>query len=118
VSSWDVTSAVALSSMLAVALLGLLALYALRRRSITTVLTATVLVPVLSLAVGVLGMTSLSPPGSVDRLAVPVAVAVGLSIITAVVVAKVIMKASVALRMAVELLGDGAQFAPPARTDG
>lgn len=112
-SSRDVASAVALSSMLAVALLGLLVLYALRRRSITTVLTATVLVPALSLAVGVLGMTALSPPGSVDRLAAPVAVAVGLSIIIAVVVAKVIMKASVALRRAVELLGGGAQFAPP-----
>jgi hypothetical protein len=42
-ASLPVASAVALSSMLAVALLGVLVLYALRRRSITTVLTATVL---------------------------------------------------------------------------
>ena len=111
-SSVPVASAVALSSMLAVALLGLLVLYALRRRSITTVLTATVLVPVVSLAVGVLGMTALAPPRAVDRLVMPVTVAVGLSIVVAVAVAKIIMKASVALRRAVELLG-GAQFAPP-----
>jgi signal transduction histidine kinase len=112
-SSVPVASAVALSSMLAVALLGLLVLYALRRRSITTVLTATVLVPVVSLAVGILGMTALAPPRAVDRLAMPVTVAVGLSIVVAVAVAKIIMKASVALRRAVELLGGGAQFVPP-----
>jgi hypothetical protein len=48
-----IASVVALSSMLVVALLGLLVLYARRRQSITTVLTGTVLVPVASLAVGV-----------------------------------------------------------------
>lgn len=58
-------------------------------------------------------MTILAPPQAIDRLAMPVAVAVGLSILIAVAVAKLIMKASVALRRAVELLGDGAQFAPP-----
>jgi signal transduction histidine kinase len=114
VTTWaPVTGAVALSSMLAVAILGLLVLYGLRDRSITTVLTATVLVPVVSLAVGVLAATALAPPRGVDRLLIPVAVAVGVSIIIAVAVAKLIMKASVALRRAVELLGDGAQFAPP-----
>ena len=112
-TSLPVATAVALAAMLAVALLGLLLLYALRRRSITTVLTATVLVPVISLAVGVLAMTALAPPRPVDRLAIPVAVAVGLSIVIALAVAKLIMKASVALRRAVEMLGDGARFAPP-----
>jgi signal transduction histidine kinase len=112
-TSLPVAGALALASMLAVALLGLLALYALRHRSITTVLTATVLVPVVSLAVGVLGMTALAPPGAVDRLGIPVAVAVGLAIVIAVTVAKLIMKASVGLRRAVELLGDGAQFDTP-----
>jgi signal transduction histidine kinase len=112
-TSLPVASAVALSSMLAVALLGLLVLYALRHRSITTVLTTTVLVPIGSLAVGVLGMTALAPPGADDRLAMPVAVAVGLSVVIAVAVAKIIMKASVALRRAVELLGDGTDFPPP-----
>jgi signal transduction histidine kinase len=38
---------------------------------------------------------------------------VGLSILIAVVAAQVIMRASVALRRAVELLGDGAEFTPP-----
>ena len=112
-TSLPLVSAIALSSILAVALLGLLTLYALRRRSITTVLTATVLVPMISLAVGVLVMTALAPPQAVDRLAMPVAVAVGVSILIAVAVAKLIMKASVGLRRAVELLGEGAQFAPP-----
>jgi signal transduction histidine kinase len=112
-TSLTVASAVALSSILAVALLGLSVLYALRRRSITTVLTGTVLVPVLSLAVGVLAMTALAPPRALDQLAIPVGVAVGLSIVIAVVVAKIIMIASVALRRAVELLGDGTEFVPP-----
>ena len=112
-TSLPVASAVALALMLAVALLGLLMLYALRHRSITTVLTTTVLVPIGSLAVGVLGMTALAPPGAEDRLAMPVAVAVGLSVIIAVAVAKIIMKASVALRRAVELLGDGTDFPLP-----
>ena len=112
-TSLPLASAIALLSILVVALLGLLTLYALRRRSITTVLTGTVLVPVLSLAVGVLAMTALAPPQAVDRLVMPVTVAVCVSIVIAVVVAKVIMKASVALRRAVELLGEGAQFAPP-----
>uniref|UniRef100_UPI0018E4128B hypothetical protein n=1 Tax=Geodermatophilus chilensis TaxID=2035835 RepID=UPI0018E4128B len=76
-TSLTVASAVALSSILAVALLGLSVLYALRRRSITTVLTGTVLVPVLSLAVGVLAMTALAPPRALDQLAIPVGVAVG-----------------------------------------
>jgi signal transduction histidine kinase len=105
--------AVALSALVATSVLGLLVLYALRRRSITTVLTATVLVPVLSLAVGVLVTAALVPSENVERIAVPVAVAVGLSILIAVVAAKVIMRASVALRRAVELLGDGAEFTPP-----
>ncbi len=106
-------SGVALSSILAVAVIGLVILYALRRRSITTVLTATVLVPVFSLAVGILAMTAVAPPRSVDRLTLPVAVAVGLSILIAVAVAKIIMKASVELRRAVELLGHGARFTAP-----
>ena len=104
---------VALSALLATSALGLLILYALRRRSITTVLTATVLVPVLSLAVGVLATAALVPPDSADRIAIPVAVAVGLSVVIAVGVSKVIMQASVALRRAVELLGDGSEFTPP-----
>jgi hypothetical protein len=49
----------------------------------------------------------------VDQLAIPVGVAVGLSVVIAVVVAKVIMVVSVALRRAVELLGDGTEFLPP-----
>ncbi len=112
-STFPPGSVVALSSMLAVALLGLLGLYALRRTSITTILTATVLVPVISLAVGVLGMTAMAPPRAVDTLAMPVGVAVGLSIVIAVAVAKIIMRASLALRRAVDLLGHGTQFTPP-----
>lgn len=105
--------AVVLSSMLVVSVLGLMVLYALRRRPITTVLTTTVLVPVVSLAVGVLAMTALVPSRSVDRIAIPVAVAFGLSIVIAVGIAKLIMQASVGLRRAVELLGEGADFAAP-----
>ena len=105
--------AVTLSSMLATGLVGLLVLYALRRRSITTVLTATVLVPVASLAVGIVVVTTLVPPGGVDRLALPVAVAVAVSAVLAIGVSKIIMKASVALRRAVELLGDGTDFDAP-----
>lgn len=102
-----------LSSMLVVSALGLLALYGLRGRSITTVLTVTVLVPVVSLAVGVLSLTALVPSRSVDRIAIPVAVAFGLSIVIAVGVAKLIMQASVGLRRAVELLGEGSDFSAP-----
>ncbi len=105
--------ATALSALVATSVLGLVVLYALRRRSITTVLTATVLVPVLSLAVGVLVTAAVVPPEKVERIAIPVAVSVVLSILIAVVAAKVIMRASVALRRAVELLGDGAEFTPP-----
>jgi signal transduction histidine kinase len=43
----------------------------------------------------------------------PVAVAVGLSTVIAVGLVKIIQKASVALRRAVELLVDGTQFARP-----
>ena len=110
-------TALALLALVATSALGTLLLYALRRKSITTVLTATVLVPVASLAVGVLAAAALVPAGSVDRIAIPVAVAVGLSVVTAVAVSKLIMKASVALRRAVELLGDGSDFTlPPAPT--
>ncbi len=109
--------ALALSALVVTSVLGLAVVYALRRRWITTVLAATVLVPVLSLAVGVLVTAALVPPENVERIAIPVAVAVGLSILIAVVAAKVIMRASVALRRAVELLGDGAEFTPPAATD-
>ena len=112
-TSLFVASVIALSAMIVVALLGVAVLYALRRRSITTVLTATVLMPVISLAVGVLPVTALAPPHTVDRLAMPVAVAVTLSIVIAAAVAKWIMKGSVALRRAVELLGHGAPFDPP-----
>jgi signal transduction histidine kinase len=105
--------AVSLSSILVSSLVGLLVLYALRRRSITTVLTATVLVPVLTLAVGVLVVTAELPAGRADRLALPVAVAVAVSVVLAVAIAKVIMKASVGLRRAVELLGDGTDFDAP-----
>jgi hypothetical protein len=55
--------ALALSALVATSVLGLAVVYALRRRSITTVLTATVLVPVLSLAVGVLMTAALVPAG-------------------------------------------------------
>ncbi len=75
----------------------------------------TVLVPVLSLAVGVLVTAALVPPENVGRITISVAVAVGLAILIAVVAAEVIMRASVALRRAVELLGDGAEFTPPPR---
>jgi signal transduction histidine kinase len=103
----------ALSALVATSAIGLAVLYALRRRSITTVLTATVLVPVLSLAVGVLATAALVPADSVDRIAIPVAVAVLLSIAIAVGVSKLVMRASVALRRAVELLGDGTDLALP-----
>ena len=105
--------AVTLSSMLVTGLLGLLVLYALRRRSIATVLTATVLAPVTSLAVGVVVVTTLVPPAGLDRLALPVAVAVAVSAVLAIGISKIIMKASVGLRRAVELLGDGADFDAP-----
>jgi signal transduction histidine kinase len=101
------------SSILLSSLVGLLILYALRRRSIATVLAITVLVPVISLAVGVLVVTTLVPAGRADRLAVLVAVSVGVSVVLAVGISKVIMKASVGLRRAVELLGDGADFDAP-----
>lgn len=105
--------AASLSSVLVSSLVGLLVLYALRRRSITTVLTATVLVPVLSLAVGVLVGTTLLPAGRAEPLALPVALSVVLSAALAVGTAKIIMKASVGLRRAVELLGDGTDFDTP-----
>lgn len=104
--------AVSISSILVASLVGLLVLYALRRRSIATVLTTTVLVPVVSLAVGVLVATVLLP-GSTDRLAVLVAVSVAASVVLAVGISKVIMKASVGLRSAVELLGEGSEFTTP-----
>jgi signal transduction histidine kinase len=105
--------AVTLASMLVTGLVGLLVLYALRRRSIATVLAATVLAPVTSLAVGVVVVTTLVPPGGLDRLALPVAVAVAVSAVLAIGISKIIMKASVGLRRAVELLGDGADFDAP-----
>lgn len=105
--------AVALSSILVTSLVGLLVLYALRRRSIATVLTATVLVPVVGLAVGLAVVTTLVPPGGADRLAVPVAVSVAVSVLLAVGISKIIMRASVGLRRAVELLGNGADFDAP-----
>lgn len=105
--------AVALSSILVTSLVGLLVLYALRRRSIATVLTATVLVPVVGLAVGLAVVTTLVPPGGADRLAVPVSVSVAVSVLLAVGISKIIMRASVGLRRAVELLGNGADFDAP-----
>jgi signal transduction histidine kinase len=112
-SSQFVVGAQTLAAMLVVSLLGLIVLYALRRRSIAFVLTATVLVPVASLAAGVLVATTSAPPRAVDRIAVPVAVAVALSVVISVVVAKLIMRASVGLRRAVELLGEGSGFPAP-----
>jgi signal transduction histidine kinase len=108
-----VVGAQTLAAMLVVSLLGLIVLYGVRHRSITFVLTATVLVPVVSLAAGVLVATALAPPRAVDRIAVPVAVAVALSIVISVVVARLIMRASVGLRRAVELLGEGSDFPAP-----
>jgi signal transduction histidine kinase len=105
-----------LAAMLVVGMLGLVVLYALRRRSITFVLTATVLVPVASLAAGLLVATTSAPQRPVDSIAGPVTVAVALSLVISVVVSKLIMKASVGLRRAVELLGDGDFAAPRAPT--
>lgn len=105
--------AIALTSIVLTSLVGLAVLYALRRRSITTVLTASVLVPVLSLAVGTVVVTALVPAGSDDRLPLLVAVAVAVSVVLAVGISKVVMKASVGLRLAVELLGDGSDFDAP-----
>jgi len=98
-SSQFVVGAQTLAAMLVVSLLGLIVLYALRRRSITFVLTATVLVPVASLAAGVLVATTSAPPRAVDRIAVPVAGAVALSVVISVVVAKLIMRASPGLEL-------------------
>jgi signal transduction histidine kinase len=103
----------ALAAMLVVSLVGLIVLYALRRRSITLVLTATALVPVVTLAAGVLVATTSAPPRAVDLIGVPVTVAVALSVVISVVVAKLIMRASVGLRRAVELLGEDSDFAAP-----
>lgn len=92
---------------IAVATLGAGALYLLRRRSITAVLTATVLTAIAVLTTGVLTSTAAVLRGKQLRnLLASMSVAALLSVIIGVGLAKLIMAASVELRRAVRLLAD------------
>ncbi len=99
--------AAAILAILVVAVLGCAVLYALRRRSITAVLTATVLIAVAVLATGVLVTTATALRGKQLRdLLTALSVAAALSVLISVVLAKLIMIASVEMRRAVRLLDE------------
>lgn len=99
--------AAAILAILVVAVLGCAVLYALRRRSITAVLTATVLIAVAVLATGVLVSTATALRGKQLRdLLTALSVAAVLSVLISVVLAKLIMIASVEMRRAVRLLDE------------
>ncbi len=93
------------ATTIGVAVVGTGLLYLLRRRSITTVLTATVLTAIVVVATGVLGSVAATLRGSqLDNLLVSMSVAALLSVAIGVGLAKLIMAASVELRRAVRLL--------------
>ncbi len=99
--------AAAIAAILVVALLGSGVLYAMRRRSITTVLTATVVTAVAVLTTGVLISTATALRGQQLRdLLTAMSVAAALSVVISVVLAKFIMVASVQIRRAVRLLDE------------
>jgi len=94
-----------IATTIGVAVVGTGLLYLLRRRSITTVLTATVLTAIVVVATGVLGSVAATLRGSqLDNLLVSMSVAALLSVAIGVGLAKLIMAASVELRRAVRLL--------------
>ncbi len=98
---------VAIAATLLVALLGAGLLYALRRRSITTVFNATVVTAVAILATGVLASTATALRGDqLGQLLAAMSIAAVLSVVLGAVLAKVIMVASVKLRLAVRLLDE------------
>jgi signal transduction histidine kinase len=104
----------ATASTITVATLGAGLLYLLRRRSITTVLTATVLTAVAVLTTGVLTSTATVLRGKQLRnLLTSMSVAALLSVLIGVVLAKLIMAASVELRRAVRLLADDQELRLP-----
>ncbi len=97
----------AITAMLIVAVLGAALLYAMRRRSITTVLNTTVVTAVAVLITGVLVSTATALRGEQLRdLLTAMSVAAGLSVLISVVLAKLIMSASVQIRRAVRFLDD------------
>ncbi len=97
----------AIAAILVVAVLGAAVLYAMRRRSITTVLNATVLTCAAVYTTGVLISTATALRGEQLRdLLTVMSVATALSILISVVLAKLIMIASVKLRHAVRLLDE------------
>lgn len=103
--SFSAPLATATTATVAVAALGAGLLYALRRRSITTVLTATVLVAIAVLTTGVLTSTAAALQGQQLRdLLTSMSVAAVLSVFIGIGLAKLIMVASVELRRAVRLL--------------
>lgn len=96
----------ATAATVAVAALAAGVLYLLRRRSITTVLTATVLSAIAVLTTGVLASTAAALQGQQLRdLLTSMSVAAVLSVFIGIGLAKLIMAASVELRRAVRLLG-------------
>lgn len=100
----------AITATLIVAVLGATLLYGLRRRSITTVLNATVLTAVAVLTTGVLISTATALRGQQLRdLLTAMSVAAGLSTLISVVLAKLIMMASIEIRRAVRLLDEDQQ---------
>ena len=104
----------AMGATVAVAVLGAGLLYLLRRRSITTVLTATVLTAIAVLTTGVLTSTATALRGEQLRdLLTSMSVAALLSVILGIGLAKLIMIASVELRRAVRLLDDRHQVHLP-----
>jgi signal transduction histidine kinase len=96
----------AITATVAVAVIAAGLLYLLRRRSITTLLTATVLAAIAALTTGVLASTAAALQGQQLRdLLTSMSVAALLSVVIGIGLAKLIMVASVELRRAVRLLG-------------
>jgi len=97
-----------------VAMVGAGLLYVLRRRSITTVLTTTVLTAIVVLATGVLCSVATTLRGrQLDDLMASMSVAALLSLAIGVGLAKLIMAASVELRRAVRLLDEHPELPLP-----
>jgi len=94
-----------IAATISVAALGATLLYLLRRRSITTLLTTTVLTAIVVLATGVLGSVAATLHGmQLGNLLASMSIAALLSVAIGVGLAKFIMAASVELRLAVRLL--------------
>ena len=103
-----------ITATVAVAVIGAGLLYLLRRRSVTTVLTATVVVALVVLVTAVLASTAAALEGQQLRdLLTSMSVAALLSMVIGIGVAKLIMVASVELRRAVRLLGRHQQVPLP-----